>query len=191
MLYIDGEESTRLQNILFTIYFQCKDIREAINQYFICTELEDDRIIEKFNEFPSLFSTILDSMRYRIVIGMGNIFDNNQKSLSIWKLLNLCEQEGKEKLNKEVKKVRDELYDYEDFIENINTLRDKMYGHIEIKYSLETEDIYDKDFEFLNKQVLFSKKILNYIMEECVKFSKEYDDDKLKLEIHWNFDKGK
>lgn len=153
--------------------------------------MEDNRIIEKFNEFPSLFSTILDSMRYRIVIGMGNIFDNNYKSLSIWKLLNLCEQEGKEKLNKEVKKVRDELSDYADFIENINTLRDKMYGHIEIKYSLETEDIYDKDFEFLNKQILFSKKILNYIMEECVKFSKEYDDDKLKLKIHWNFDKEK
>lgn len=191
MLYIDGEESTRLQNILFTIYFQCKDIRETINQYFIYAELEDDRIIEKFNEFPSLFSTILDSMRYRIVIGMGNIFDNNHKSLSIWKILNLCEQEGKEKLNKEVKKVRDELSDYKDFIENINTLRDKMYGHIEIKYSLETEDIYDKDFEFLNKQILFFKKILNYIMEECVKFSKEYDDDKLKLEIHWNFDKEK
>ena len=83
MLYIDGEESTRLQNILFTIYFQCKDIREAIKQYFICTNLEDNRILEKLNDFPSLFSTILDSIRYRIVIGMGNIFDNNPKSLSI------------------------------------------------------------------------------------------------------------
>lgn len=191
MLYINGDKATRLQDILFTTYFQCKDIRETIKQYFICTKLNDNRILDKLEEFPSLFSTILDSMRYRIVIGMGNIFDNNPKSLSIWKLLNLCEQEGNEKLNKEVKNVRNELTNYKDSIENINILRDKMYGHIEIKYSLETEDIYDKDFEFLNAQMLFSEKILNYIMEKCVKFSKEYDDDKLRLEIHWNFDKEK
>lgn len=56
----------------------------------------------------------------------------------------------KKKLNKEVKKIRNELSNYKDTIENINTLRDKMYGHIEIKYSLEMEDIYDKNFEFLN-----------------------------------------
>ena len=191
MLYIKGDEATRLQNVLFTIYFQCKDIREAIKQYFICTNLEDNRILEKINDFPSLFSTILDSMRYRIVIGMGNIFDNNPKSLSIWKLLNLCEQEGKEKLNKEVKKIRNELSNYKYTIKNINTLRDKMYGHIEIKYSLEIEDIYDKNFEFLNTQILLSKKILNYIMEECVKLSKEYDDDKLGLHFSWNVDKEK
>ena len=191
MLYVNGDKATRLSNILFTIYFQCKDIRETINQYFLCTKLEDNRILEKFEEFPLLFSTIVDSMRYRIVIGMGNIFDNNPKSLSIWKLLNLCEQEGKEKLNKEVRKIRNELTNYKDSIENINILRDKMYGHIEIKYSLEIEDIYDKNFEFLNTQILFSKKILNYIMEECFRLSKEYDDDKLSLEINWNYDKEK
>lgn len=191
MLYIHGEEATRLQNVLFTIYFQCKDIREVINQYFICTNLGNNRILEKFNEFPSLFSVILDSMRYRIVIGMGNIFDNNNKSLSIRKLLNLCEQEGKEKLNREVKKIKNELSNYEETIDNMNTLRDKMYGHIEIKYSLEIEDIYDKNFEFLNTQILLSKKVLNYIMEECVKLSKEYDDDKLGLHFSWSFDKEK
>ena len=30
MLYINGDKATRLQDILFTTYFQCKDIRETI-----------------------------------------------------------------------------------------------------------------------------------------------------------------
>lgn len=191
MLYISGEEATRLQNVLFTVYHQCKDIRETIKQYLICTDEKDNRILETLNEFPSLFSVILDSMRYRIVIGLGNIFDHNKNSLSVKKLLNLCEQEGKEEINIEVRKIMKELSNYKDTIKNIKTLRDKMYGHIEIKYSLEVEDIYDIDFEFLKSQILLFLKMLNYIMKECVELSKKYDNDKLKLQINWIFDKEK
>ena len=104
MLYINGKKASRLQNILFTIYFESKNIRETIVQYNKCCDIENEELFIKFDKYPKLFSTILDSMRYRIVIGMGNLFDKDKKSASIKKLLNICENEGISDLNKVVKK---------------------------------------------------------------------------------------
>lgn len=188
MLYINGKKASRLQNVLFTIYLESKNISETIIQYNKCCDIENEELFKKFDEYPKLFLTILDSMRYRIVIGMGNLFDKDKASASIIKLLNICENEGSSDLNKVVKKIKKELGQYAELEENIKIFRDRMFGHIDVVYALEEEEIFDLDFEKLNKQFKESLKLLNYIMSECANLSIAYDNDTMGLRVSKQYD---
>lgn len=189
MLYINGKQANRLQNCMYSFYFQCKRLRETIDQYeFLCNSSDEDlcSIMDKYTE---LFFVSIDSMRYRIIIGLGNIIDNNKKSLTFKKIIGLAEQEGIDKINLIIKKTKKDILDYEEFINNIKLLRDKMYAHIDIIYSLEEKEIFDIDFDFLNEQINKAKSFIKYAMETCVDISNAYDGDSIHLSVNWIFDK--
>ena len=187
MLYINGKNANRLQNCLHAFYFECKSIYETIVQYKLISINED--IYTIMDNYPHLLSVSLESMRYRIIIGLANMVDNDKKSLSINKILNLAEQEGIKKVNLIIKNSRKGLSNYENLINNIKLLRDRMYAHIDVEYSLENEDLFDLDFEFLNEQIENAKIIIKYMMQVCVDISKGYDDDIIGLKTSWLFDK--
>ena len=86
------------------------------------------------------------------------------------------------------KKIRKELGKYAELEENIKRLRDKIYGHTDVAYALENEEIFDIDFEKLNKQFIESLKLLNYIMNECVNLSIAYDNDTMGLRVSRQYD---
>ena len=187
MLYINGKNANRLQNCLHAFYFECKSIYETIVQYELISINED--IYTIMDNYPHLLSVSLESMRYRIIIRLANMVDNDKKSLSINKILNLAEQEGIKKVNLIIKNSRKGLSNYENLINNIKLLRDRMYAHIDVEYSLEIEDLFDLDFEFINEQIENAKIIIKYMMQVCVDISKEYDDDIIGLKTSWLFDK--
>lgn len=187
MLYINSKKANRLQNCLHAFYFECKSVYETIIQYeFLSTNEEFYTIMDKH---PHFISVSLESMRYRIIIGLGNMVDNDKKSLSINKILNLAEQEGIEKVNSIIKSARKSLLSYGNLIDNIKLLRDRMYAHIDVEYSLEEEELFDPDFEFLNEQIENAKKLIKCMMQFCVEISKECDDDSIGLGTNWLFDK--
>lgn len=189
MLYINGKKADRVQNVIHAIYHECRILRETILEYNKCIDFNSNYLNNLIDDYPELLSASLESMRYRIMIGMGVLFDENKKSLSINKMINLCEQVGKKELNKEVKNAKIELLKFNDLKNNIKQLRDKMYAHIEIEYSLEEEDIFDLDFDFLNQQLVLSLDLLDYVMNLCEVFSEKYDNDILKLKISNRFNK--
>lgn len=189
MLYINGKKANRLQNCMHTFYFECKKIKETIDQYeFLCNSSNEylESIMDKYSK---LFSVSIESMRYRIIIGLGNIVDNDKKSLTFNKIINIAEQEGIKKINSIIKKAKKEILYYDEFINNIKLLRDKMYAHIDIIYSLEEEEIFDIDFEFLNEQINKAKSFIKYTMETCVDISIACDGDSINLAENWTFDK--
>ena len=189
MLYLNGKKANRLQNSLHAFYFECRKIRETIKQYEFLSMPLDNELDKVMDKNPKLFFSAIESMRYRIVIGLANIVDNDRRSLTINKIINLSEQEGNKKINDIIKKFKNDMSEYNEFVENIKLLRDRMYAHIDIEYSLEEEEIFDIDFEFLNKQIEQAKKLINYVMEICVEISKEYDGDSVHISINWIYDK--
>lgn len=189
MLYINGKKASRLQNSLHALYNECKQIKKTIIEYNKLIAYDNPSTNEIMEKYPLLFSTTLDCMRYRIIIGMGHMFDNNRNSLSIEKIMNMFEQVGNKELNKIKKDFNKKYLEFAELQKNIKELRDKMYAHIDIKSSLEYGDVFDIDFEFLNKQIIKSKELIDYVMETCVKISKEYDNDVLHLAINWKYDK--
>lgn len=188
MLYTNGKKN-RLQNCMHVLYFECKKISETIDQYeFLCNSTDGELNIV-MDKYPKLFFTSIESMRYRIIIGLGNIVDNDKESLTFNKIINIAEQEGIEKINAIIKKSKKDILNYNEFIKNIKLLRDKMYAHIDIEYSLEEEEIFDIDFEFLNEQINKAKSFIKYVMKTCVEISNEYDGDSIHLSINWIYDK--
>lgn len=189
MLYANGKKANRLQNCMHAFYFECKKIKEAIEQYEFLSKLEDNELDNLMDKYPKLFFTSIESMRYRIIIGLGNIVDNYRKGLSFNKIINMSEQEGNREINSVIRNVKEETRIYDELIDNIRLLRDKMYAHIDINYSLEEEEIFDMDFEFLNNQIKKSKEYIKFVMKTCVEISKEYDGDSIHLGINWIYDK--
>lgn len=182
-------KKNRLQNCMHALYFECKKISETIDQYeFLCNSTDGELNIV-MDKYPKLFFTSIESMRYRIIIGLGNIVDNDKESLTFNKIINIAEQEGIEKINAIIKKSKKDILNYNEFIKNIKLLRDKMYAHIDIEYSLEEEEIFDIYFEFLNEQINKAKSFIKYVMKTCVEISNEYDGDSIHLSINWIYDK--
>ena len=174
---------------MHAFYFECKQIKETIEQYEFLLNSTDDDLNNIMDKYSKLFFSSIESMRYRIIIGLGTIIDSDKKALSISKIINMAEQEGDKKINEIIKKARKDILNYEELINNIKLLRDKMFAHIDIEYSLEDEEIFDIDFEFLNRQINNAKELLKCVMEVCVSISKEYDNDSIHLTINWKFDK--
>lgn len=189
MLYTNGKKANRLQNCMHAFYFECKKIKETIEQYEFLLNSSDEDLNNVMDRYSKLFFSSIESMRYRIIIGLGTIVDYDKKALSFSKIINMAEQEGNKKINEVIKKARKDICNYEELISNIKLLRDKMFAHIDIEYSLEEEEIFDIDFEFLNKQINSAKELLKCVMEVCVLISKEYNQDSIHLTINWMFDK--
>lgn len=189
MLYTNGKKVNRLQNCMHAFYFECKHIKEAIEQYEFLLNSRDEDLNNIMDKYSKLLFSSIESMRYRIIIGLGTIIDSDKKALSFSKIMNMAEQEGNKKINEIVKKTRKDIINFEELINNIKLLRDKMFAHIDIEYSLEEEEIFDINFEFLDEQINNAKKLLKYVMEVCVLISKEYDNDGIHLTVNWMFDK--
>ena len=189
MLYTNGKKANRLQNCMQAFYFECKHIKEVIEQYEFLLNSDDEDLNIIMDKYSKLFFSSIESMRYRIIIGLGTIIDGDKKALSFSKIINMAEQEGNVKINIIVKKTRKEITIFEELINNIKLLRDKMFAHIDIEYSLEDEEKFDIDFDFFNEQINKAKELLKYVMEVCVSISKEYDNDSIHLSVNWMFDK--
>ncbi len=189
MLYTNGKKANKLQNCMHALYFECKKIIETIEQYeFLCNSI-DEELNNIMDKYPKLFFTSIESMRYRIIIGVANIVDNDKKSLTFNKIINIAEQEGIKKVNEIIKKSKKDILNYDEFTQNIKLLRDKMYAHIDIEYSLEEEEIFDIDFKFLNEQINKAKIFIKHVMKTCVEISSEYDGDSIHIAINWIYDK--
>lgn len=189
MLYINGKKANRLQNCMHSLYFECKKISDTIDQYeFLCGSTNKD-LNSIMDKYPKLFFTSVESMRYLIIINLANIVDNDKKSLTFNKIINIAEQENVEKINSIIKKTKKDILNYAEFINNIKLLRDKMYAHIDIEYSLEKNEIFDIDFEFLNEQIKKAKTFIKYVMKICVDISNEYDGDSIHLADNWIYNK--
>lgn len=108
MLYTNDKKANRLQNCMHAFYFECKHIKEAIEQYEFLLNSDDDLNII-MDKYSKLFFSSIESMRYRIIIGFGTIIDGDKKALSFSKIINMAEQEGNIIINKIVKKQEKKL----------------------------------------------------------------------------------
>lgn len=98
-------------------------------------------------------------------------------------MLNLYEQIDNKSLNKEVQKAKTDLEKYNVLRNNVKEMRDKMYAHIDIVYSLEEGDLFDIDVDALIEQLDNSLELIRYIMILCEKLSEKYDRDSLHIKM--------
>lgn len=182
MLYVNCKKATRIQNVTFSLYQECLELKMTIDEYKKCVDFNSNYIDDILDK-GRLVSVLLKCLRYRITIGIANLLDTNKKCLSVYKMLNLYEQIDNKELNKEVQKAKVDLEKYNVLKNNVKEMRDKMYAHIDIVYLLEEGDLFDIDVDALIEQLDNSLELIKYIMILCEKLSEKSDGDSLHIKM--------
>ena len=176
----------------------------------------DYSINEKYKKIyeeisPLFFSFTSDIYRYRILMGIGRLYDRNNDTYSLYEIINICEQNKKifptERKREFINAVneKDEIiykYDIESVlneakskmnycskqIENLRILRNKSYAHNDKKYfnnQIELIEKYTFDWEDGDKLLKTAGEICNDILlilkNETVHTEYLYSDDLEKL----------
>lgn len=91
MLYVNCKKATRIQNVTFSLYQECLELKMTIDEYKKCVDFNSNYIDDILDK-GRLVSVLLKCLTYRITIGIANLLDTNKKCLSVYKMLNLYEQ---------------------------------------------------------------------------------------------------
>lgn len=126
---IDWDNKDDIQRILTVL--EC-DAGEALNnalQFKYVLELFDENL-DFVNKAPCFWSGVIDSLRYSMLMRAARLFDESRDAIGIKKALNIVEQSKYREAAKEVLcRVRNEYDGYQNMIEDIRNMRDKIYAH--------------------------------------------------------------
>ncbi len=184
---IYGEPANIEEGNLVLIYYDLKDLLNSIEQYkFITDEKYYKEVDNLYDGYDKLFFATIIGIRFRIIVGVANIMDYDTEVACINKLINQFEQTKNKKFKKSIEKYHLIEIKYSKLYEYIKTARDKIYGHLDLKYNLREIDKY-YDYTLESEILDELEKYINDILDLCVKLSKIYNGDRLQLEMDRNF----
>ena len=101
------------------------------------------------NKSPHFWTEVMKSLRFTLVMKAARLFDESKDAIGLQKIFNILEQSPyRESLRKELVACRKQYDGYYDYIEEIRTLRDKLYAHNDKKEYQFWKYPSDKDLEF-------------------------------------------
>ena len=99
--------------------------------------LQFQYVLEFFNEHldfinkaPCFWMGVITSLRYSMLMQAARLFDESKDAIGLRKIFNIVEQSKYREVAKDVLcRVRDEYDGYQNLIEDIRNMRDKIYAH--------------------------------------------------------------
>ena len=145
---LSWDEKDHFQKLLAIVQ---NDVVDALN-----TTLEYGFVLEFVanqqafcNKSPHFWSEVMKSLRFTLIMKAARLFDESKDAISLQKIFNILEQSPyRENLRKDLENCRNQYNGYHDYIEEIRTLRDKLYAHNDKKEYLFWKYPADKDIEF-------------------------------------------
>lgn len=126
---IDWKDKDDIQKLLTIL--EC-DAASALNdalQFKYVLELFDEHL-DFINKAPCFWSGVVTALRYSTLMQAARLFDESRDAIGIKKILNIVEQSKYKDTAKEVLcRVRKEYDAYYNLIEDIRSMRDKIYAH--------------------------------------------------------------
>lgn len=126
---IAWDDQDDIQKILTVL--EC-DAGEALNdalQFKYVLELFDTNL-EFINKTPYFWNSVIKSLKYSMLMQTARLFDESKDAIGIKKILDRVEQSKYRDVAKEVlNRVRSEYDGYQNLIQNIRNMRDKIYAH--------------------------------------------------------------
>lgn len=108
------------------------------------------------NKAPTFWAEVMRSLRYTLIMESARLFDESADAIGLNKTLNILEQSiYGSRMKNELKKIREQYDNYHKYIDEIRTIRDKIYAHNDKKEykfwkSNETRNL-EFEGEFWNK----------------------------------------
>lgn len=126
---IDWDDKDDIQKLLTIL--EC-DAASALNdalQFKYVLELFDEHL-DFINKAPCFWMGVITSLRYSMLMQAARLFDESKDAIGIRKILNIVEQSKYRDTAKDVLcRVRNEYDGYQNLIEDIRNMRDKIYAH--------------------------------------------------------------
>ena len=126
---IDWDNKDDIQKLLTVL--EC-DAASALNdalQFEYVLEFFDKHL-DFINKAPCFWIGVITSLRYSMLMQAARLFDESKDAIGIKKILNIVEQSKYRDAAKEVLcRVRKEYDGYQNLIEDIRNMRDKIYAH--------------------------------------------------------------
>ena len=126
---IDWDDKDDIQKLLTVL--EC-DAASALNdalQFKYVLELFDEHL-DFINKAPCFWGEVITSLRYSMLMQAARLFDESKDAIGIRKIFNMLEQSKYRNVVKEVLcRVRNEYDGYQNLIEDIRNMRDKIYAH--------------------------------------------------------------
>ena len=98
-------------------------------QFKYVLELFDEHL-DFINKAPCFWMGVITSLRYSMLMQTARLFDESKDAIGIRKILNIVEQSKYRDTAKDVLcGVRNEYDGYQNLIEDIRNMRDKIYAH--------------------------------------------------------------
>lgn len=147
-LVLSWDEKDDFQRLLAVIQNDVVDTLNTVLEYGFVLEFDINQ--HSFvNKSPYFWAEVMKSLRFTLVMKTAKLFDESKDAIGLQKIFNILEQSPyREDLRKELADCRNQYSGYHDYIEEIRTLRDKLYAHNDKKEYQFWKYPSDKDLEF-------------------------------------------
>lgn len=145
---LSWDEKDDFQRLLTVIQNDVVDALNTTLEYGFVLEFDTNQQ-SIVNKSPHFWAEVMKSLRFTLVMKAAKLFDESKDAIGLQKIFNILEQSPyKEVLRKELVNCRNQYAGYHDYIEEIRTLRDKLYAHNDKKEYQFWKYPSDKDIEF-------------------------------------------
>ncbi len=130
------EKKDDIQKLLTIVQSDAVDVFNTFLEYRFVLEFtsEQQHLLEKA---PDFWSEVICALRFSLIMKTARIFDETKGAIGLKKVYDFLEQSKyRDNLKKELKDCRARYSDYQKYINDIKTVRDKIYAHNDkIEYS--------------------------------------------------------
>lgn len=126
---IAWDDQDDIQKILTVLECDAGEVLNDALQFKYVLELFDTNL-DFINKTPYFWKSVISSLKYSMLMQTARLFDESKDAIGLKKILNRVEQSKYRDAAKEVlSRVRSEYDGYQNLIEDIRNMRDKIYAH--------------------------------------------------------------
>lgn len=126
---INWDDKDDIQKLLTVLEYDAASALNDALQFKYVLEIFDTNL-DFINKAPCFWNGVITSLRYSMLMQAARLFDESKDAIGIKKILNIVEQSKYRDVAKEVLcKFRNEYNGYQNLIEDVRNMRDKIYAH--------------------------------------------------------------
>ena len=126
---ISWDNKDDIQKLLTVFEYDAALALNNALQYRYVLEFFDEHL-DFINKAPCFWSEVITSLRYSMLMQVARLFDESKDAIGIRKMINIVEQSKYKDSAKDILyRVRNEYDSYQNLIEDIRNMRDKIYAH--------------------------------------------------------------
>ena len=126
---LSWDKKDDIQRLLTVLQNDAVDTLNTVLEYGFVLDFTTKHL-DFVNRAPSFWSEVMRSLRFTLIMKSARLFDESADAIGLNKVLNILEQSiYGSRMKNELKEIREQYSKYHKYINEIRTIRDKIYAH--------------------------------------------------------------